>query len=73
MSAQVRQNKESLSQARIDVDVRRDQVRQAVTAAWTQYKAAQETVSATREVVKRRAARAQWRRRGAQCRPAHHA
>lgn len=51
VSAQVRQNKESLSQARIDVDVRRDQVRQAVTSAWTQFKAAQETVSATREVV----------------------
>lgn len=51
VSAQVRQNKESLGQARIDVDVRRDQVRQAVASAWTQYKAARETVDATREVV----------------------
>ncbi|TGR94538.1 transporter, partial [Mesorhizobium sp. M2E.F.Ca.ET.209.01.1.1] len=36
-SAIVRQNKESLSQARIEVDVSRDQVRQAVASAWTQY------------------------------------
>ena len=39
-SAQVRQSKESLGQARIEVDVSRDQVRQAVTSAWTQYTAA---------------------------------
>ena len=50
-SAQVRQNKESLGQARIEVDVARDQVRQAVTAAWTQYVAAQQVVVANRELV----------------------
>src|SRR5690606_30045938 len=37
VSAQVRQAKESLGQARIEVDVARDQVRQLVTSAWTQY------------------------------------
>jgi len=51
VSAQVRQSKESLGQARIDVDVSRDLVRQAVTSAWTQYSAARETVDATRELV----------------------
>jgi outer membrane protein len=50
-SAQVRQSKESLGQARIEVDVQRDQVRAAVTSAWTQYVAAQETLAATREAV----------------------
>ncbi|MER8378625.1 MULTISPECIES: TolC family outer membrane protein [unclassified Mesorhizobium] len=50
-SATVRQNKESLSQARIEVDVSRDQVRQAVTSAWTQYTAAQQSVTANRQVV----------------------
>jgi outer membrane protein len=50
-SAQVRQSKESLGQARIEVDVQRDQVRAAVTSAWTQYIAAQETLAATREAV----------------------
>jgi outer membrane protein len=48
-SAQVRQTKESLGQARIEVDVSRDQVRAAVAAAWSQYRAARETVAATRE------------------------
>ncbi len=51
VSAQVRQSKESLGQARIDVDVNRDQVRQAVTSAWSQYIASREAVSANREVV----------------------
>ena len=51
VSAQVRQSKESLGQARIEVDVNRDQVRQAVTSAWSQYIAAREAVSANREVV----------------------
>ena len=51
VSAQVRQSKESLGQARIEVDVSRDQVRAAVTSAWTQYIAARESVSANREVV----------------------
>lgn len=50
-SAQVRQSKESLGQARIEVDVSRDQVRAAVTSAWTQYTAARESVSANRELV----------------------
>jgi len=49
--ARVRQTKESLGQARIEVDVRRDQVRQAVTSAWTQYVAARESVDANRELV----------------------
>ena len=47
----MRQSKESLGQARIDVDVSRDQVRQAVTSAWTQYTAARESVDANRELV----------------------
>jgi outer membrane protein len=50
-SAQVRKSKESLSQARIEVDVSRDQVRQAVTAAWTSYAAAKEGVVANRALV----------------------
>ena len=50
-SATVRQNKESLGQARIEVDVSRDQVRAAVTSAWSQYQASRETVVANRELV----------------------
>ncbi|AZO12474.1 MULTISPECIES: TolC family outer membrane protein [unclassified Mesorhizobium] len=50
-SAIVRQNKESLSQARIEVDVSRDQVRQAVASAWTQYIAARQSVDANRQVI----------------------
>jgi outer membrane protein len=50
-AAQVRQSKESLGQARIEVDVSRDQVRQAVASAWAQYLAARESVDANREVV----------------------
>ncbi|PSJ60095.1 TolC family outer membrane protein [Kumtagia ephedrae] len=50
-SAEIRQSKETLGQARIDVDVRRDDVRQAVTSAWTAYVAARENVQANREVV----------------------
>ena len=50
-SAQVRKSKESLGQARIEVDVARDQVRAALTAAWTQYVAAREVVAAGRELV----------------------
>ena len=49
--ATVRRNKEQVGQARIDVDVSRDQVRQAVTAAWTQYIAAQQSIAANRELV----------------------
>lgn len=47
----VRQSKESLGQARIQVDVTRDQVRQAVVSAWTQYIAAGQSVTANREQV----------------------
>ncbi|WP_296738638.1 TolC family outer membrane protein [Mesorhizobium sp.] len=49
--AVVRQNKESLSEARIQVDVSRDQVRQAVASAWTQYTAARENVDANKQVI----------------------
>jgi outer membrane protein len=51
VSAQVRQNKELLGQARIEVDVSRDQVRQTVTSAWTQYTSARESVDANRALV----------------------
>jgi len=51
VAAQIRQSKESLGQARIDVDVSRDQVRAAVVSAWSQYYAAAEGVAANREVV----------------------
>ena len=50
-SAQVRQTKEQLGQARIEVDVSRDQVRNAVAAAWTSYTAAREGVDANRALV----------------------
>lgn len=50
-SALVRQKKESLSEARIQVDVSRDQVRQAVVSAWTQYVAARESLDANRQVI----------------------
>ena len=53
VSAQVRQSKESLGQARIQVDVSRDQVRQAVVSAWTQYIAARESVAANVEQLPR--------------------
>ncbi|MBN9076740.1 MAG: TolC family outer membrane protein [Rhizobiales bacterium] len=52
VSAQVRQAKESLGEARIQVDVSRDQVRAAVAAAWSQYQAARESVSANATAVK---------------------
>jgi outer membrane protein len=50
-SATVRQSKEKLGQARIDVDVARDSVRAAVTSAWTQMEAARAAVSANKQVV----------------------
>ncbi len=50
-SATVRQNKELLGQSRINVDVQRDTVRQAVSSAWASYVAALESVTANREVV----------------------
>jgi outer membrane protein len=51
-SAEVRQAKESLGQARIQVDVSRDQVRAAVAAAWSQYQAAKESARANAEAVR---------------------
>lgn len=50
-SANIRQKKELLGKARIDLDVNRDQVRNAVTAAWAGYQAAREGVEANRSVV----------------------
>ncbi|MEX0409634.1 TolC family outer membrane protein [Aquibium sp. LZ166] len=50
-SALVRQSKESLGQARIEVDVALDQVRAAVTSAWAQYDAGAELVAANRELI----------------------
>jgi outer membrane protein len=51
VSSTVRKSKETLGQARIDVDVSRDQVRAAVASAWTQYEAARRNVEANRELV----------------------
>lgn len=51
VSAQVRQSKEQLGEARIAVDVTRDQVRAAITSAWTQYVAARESVDANKALV----------------------
>jgi outer membrane protein len=50
-SATVRQEKERLGQARIELDVARDQVRQAVTSAWTQLVAAQASVAANKQLI----------------------
>ena len=50
-SAQVRQSKEELGQARIELDVAREQVRLAATSAWSQYVAAGQAVAANRELV----------------------
>ena len=50
-SAQIRQTKEQLGQARIQVDVMRDQVRNQIAAAWTSYQAAREGVDANRALV----------------------
>jgi outer membrane protein len=47
----VRQNKESLGQARIQVDVIRDQVHQAVAAAWASYASAKQGVVSNRTAV----------------------
>ena len=73
VSALVRQSKESLGQARIEVDVSRDQVRQAVVSAWTQYVAAQRKRHCQPRAGRRAAAGLERRHRGTQCRPAHHA
>ncbi|MGC4025880.1 MAG: TolC family outer membrane protein [Mesorhizobium sp.] len=50
-SATVRQAKENLGKARIDVDVNRDTVRNAVSSAWASYVSASEGVRAQRSVV----------------------
>lgn len=50
-SATVRQEKERLGQARIETDVARDQVRAAVTSAWTQLEAARASVVANKQGV----------------------
>lgn len=50
-SARIRQNKELLGKARIDLDVNRDQVRNAVASAWASYHAAREGVEANRTLV----------------------
>ncbi|MFC4626180.1 TolC family outer membrane protein [Daeguia caeni] len=48
-SALVRQSKEKLGQARIEVDVTQDKVRQAIAAAWSQLEAARANVKASRD------------------------
>jgi outer membrane protein len=50
-SAIVRQSKEQLGQARIEVDVSRDQVRNQIVSAWTLYTAARENVDANQAQV----------------------
>ncbi|MGB8818003.1 MAG: TolC family outer membrane protein [Rhizobiaceae bacterium] len=50
-SATVRQSKERLGQARIEIDVARDSVRAAVTSAWTQMEASRVGVSANKQLV----------------------
>lgn len=50
-SATVRQSKETLGQARINVDVARDRVRNGVASAWATYHAAVETVRAGSEAL----------------------
>lgn len=47
-SARVRQSKELLSQARINVDVARNNLRQAVVSAWTQHEASRAAINANR-------------------------
>jgi len=51
VAAEVRQTKEQLGEARIQVDVARDQVRSNVASAWSQFVAAQEATVANRAVV----------------------
>ncbi|MUJ75188.1 multidrug efflux RND transporter outer membrane subunit BepC [Brucella abortus] len=48
-SAQIRQSKEQLGQARIEVDVVQDKVRQAISSAWSQLEAARASVAANRD------------------------
>lgn len=51
-SASVRQKKEELGQARINIDVARDQVRAAVTSAWAQLEASRASVKANQETLR---------------------
>jgi outer membrane protein len=51
VAATVRQDKETLGQRRIDVDVTRDQVRAAVASAWSQYESAVASANANRQSV----------------------
>ena len=51
VAAEVRQEKENLGRARINLDVNRDSVRASVTSAWTMYHAAREGAQANRTVV----------------------
>ncbi|MGC0052914.1 TolC family outer membrane protein [Brucella pituitosa] len=48
-SAQIRQAKEQLGQARIEVDIIQDRVRQAISSAWSQLEAARASVKANRD------------------------
>lgn len=50
-SATVRQSKEQLGQAQINIDVVRDQLRQNATAAWHQYMAAKTALVANKDLV----------------------
>jgi len=51
-SAQVRQSKEQLGRAQIEVDLYRDQVRAQLASAWSQLEGAQASVTAYRESVR---------------------
>jgi outer membrane protein len=50
-SAQVRQGKETVAQRRIEVDVARDDVRQAIASAYAQMEAAKASIVAQRSVI----------------------
>lgn len=51
VSSRVRQAKEDLGQARVQLDVARDQVRAAVVSAWGQYQAAVASIAAAQDAV----------------------
>lgn len=51
VAAQVRQGKEQLSQARLQIDATQDSVRAAVASSWTSYEAAVASLSASREQI----------------------
>lgn len=50
-SARVRQSKELLGQARINVDVARNNLRQAIVTAWTQHEASRAAIEANRSQI----------------------